>query len=80
LFARLRPEEIGVTLGESCLMSPVKSVSGVLVAAPGEGHRFRPDLPACDACRRPECGKRMASVLERPRRAGPAASPLGQEG
>ncbi|PWB67687.1 MAG: hypothetical protein C3F15_17545, partial [Holophagae bacterium] len=32
LFAALRPEEIGITLNESCLMEPLKSVSGVLVA------------------------------------------------
>jgi hypothetical protein len=65
LFAALRPEEIGVTLNDSCLMTPVKSVSGVLVAAPGEGHRFRPDLPECDRCRTRECGRRMAAALGR---------------
>jgi hypothetical protein len=67
LFAALRPEEIGVTLNDSCLMSPIKSVSGVLVAAPGEGHRFRPDFPVCDSCRNRECGRRMASALGRPK-------------
>jgi hypothetical protein len=44
-------------------MTPVKSVSGVLVSAPAEAHRFRPDFPFCRACRRRECGRRMASVL-----------------
>jgi hypothetical protein len=63
LFDALRPEEIGVTLNDSCLMSPIKSVSGVLVAAPGEAHKFRPDFPFCDDCRTRECGRRMASVL-----------------
>ena len=63
LFAALRPEEIGVTLNDSCLMSPIKSVSGVLVGAPGEAHRFRPDFPFCDDCQTRECGRRMASVL-----------------
>jgi hypothetical protein len=65
LFDALRPEEIGVTLNESCLMSPIKSVSGVLVAGPGEAHRFRPDFPFCDDCRTHECGSRMASVLKK---------------
>ena len=32
LFDFLRPEEIGMTLNASCLMQPLKSVSGVLVA------------------------------------------------
>jgi hypothetical protein len=65
LFETLRPEEIGVTLNDSCLMSPIKSVSGVLVGATGEAHRFRPDFPFCDDCRTHECGRRMASVLKR---------------
>ena len=65
LFAALRPEEIGVTLNDSCLMSPLKSVSGVLVAGPGEAHRFRPDFPFCDDCQTRECGRRMASVLRK---------------
>lgn len=65
LFAALRPEEVGVSLNDSCLMTPIKSVSGVLVAGAGETHRFRPDFPFCDACRTRECGRRMASVLRK---------------
>jgi hypothetical protein len=65
LFDALRPHEIGVTLNDSCLMSPIKSVSGVLVAGPGEAHRFRPDFPFCDDCRTRDCGRRMASVLRK---------------
>jgi len=65
LFARLRPEAIGVTLNDSCLMTPIKSVSGVLVAGPGEIHRFRPDFDFCDECKTRACGARMASVLRR---------------
>jgi cobalamin-dependent methionine synthase I len=63
LFDALRPEEIGVTLNDSCLMSPIKTVSGVLVAGPGETHKFRPDFPFCEGCQTRECGRRMASVL-----------------
>jgi hypothetical protein len=65
LFDALRPEEIGVTLNESCLMSPIKTVSGVLVAGPGEAHRFRPNFPFCDDCQTHECGRRLASVLKK---------------
>jgi Vitamin B12 dependent methionine synthase, activation domain len=64
LFDALRPHEIGVTLNESCLMSPIKSVSGVLVAGVPQAHRFRPDFPFCHQCRTHECGPRMASVLK----------------
>jgi len=65
LFDALRPEEIGVTLNDSCLMSPIKTVSGVLVAGPGAAHKFRPDFPFCEDCRTHECGRRMASVLKK---------------
>ncbi len=37
LFATLRPDEIGISLNDSCLMHPIKSVSGVLVLAPVGG-------------------------------------------
>ena len=65
LFDALRPEEIGVTLNDSCLMSPIKTVSGVLVAGPGEAHRFRPNFPFCHDCQTHECGPRMASALRK---------------
>ena len=65
LFARLDPEQIGVTLNDSCLMTPIKSVSGVLVCGPGEIHRFRPDFDFCEDCKTQACGARMASVLKR---------------
>jgi hypothetical protein len=63
LFAATDPSAIGVTLNDSCLMSPIKSVSGVLLAGPKEIHRFRPDFPFCDECRNRTCGWRMATVL-----------------
>jgi hypothetical protein len=62
LSARLVSGEIGISLGESALMTPVKSVSGVLVAAPPPAHRFRPDLDFCDACTERTCLERMASL------------------
>ena len=61
LFAHLQPGEIGVTLGDSCLMQPLKSVSGVLVAGPEEIHVFAPSYPCCAECRDPSCRGRIAS-------------------
>ena len=49
---------------DSCLMQPLKSVSGVLVAGPGAIHGFAADYPFCAECRTRECRRRMASVLE----------------
>ncbi|MGE5198943.1 MAG: vitamin B12 dependent-methionine synthase activation domain-containing protein [Rhodospirillaceae bacterium] len=62
LFERLRPEEIGITLNDSCLMQPLKSVSGVLVAGRGPIHRFRPEFSFCEACATRQCLPRMRSV------------------
>jgi hypothetical protein len=64
LFAHLKPRELGVTLNESCLMQPVKSVSGVLVLAPIEAHEFNPAFPCCATCTTLDCQER-AAALER---------------
>lgn len=63
LFGALRPVEINVTLNDSCLMQPLKSVSGVMVAGAPAIHRFRPTYDFCDTCATHECRTRMASVL-----------------
>jgi len=63
LFERLAPEEIGVTLNASCLMHPLKSVSGVIVAGPGRIHRFPPDFPFCAECADKPCRARIAAAL-----------------
>jgi hypothetical protein len=62
LFELLRPGEIGVTLNASCLMQPLKSVSGVLVAGPPESHFFDNDYDFCDVCATHECRERIASL------------------
>ncbi|MCX6843389.1 MAG: hypothetical protein NTX53_14035 [candidate division WOR-3 bacterium] len=64
LFQALRPEEIGITLRESCLMEPLKSISGVLVAARPEVHRFDNTYPFCSACTTQTCRSRIAAVEE----------------
>jgi hypothetical protein len=65
LFGALKPEEIGITLGASFLMTPIKSVSGVLVSGPAEIHRFVPDYPFCRACRARSCHARMEATERR---------------
>jgi len=62
LFEFLRPDTIGITLTDTCLMEPLKSVSGVLVAGPASIHRFRPRYSFCADCRTHECLDRMESV------------------
>lgn len=58
LFAELRPEEIGIRLRESCLMEPLKSVSGVIVAGPAEIHEIGEEYPFCADCATKSCRER----------------------
>jgi hypothetical protein len=64
LFAHLAPGEIDITLNASCLMVPLKSVSGVLVAGPSDIHRFVPDFPFCSECADKPCRPRIASLAQ----------------
>ena len=62
LFEHLRPVDLGIGLTASCLMDPVKSVSGVLVAGLPPIHTFRPTYPFCTACESKMCRARIAGV------------------
>ena len=59
LFKKLGPEDVGITLRESCLMEPLKSVSGVIVCGPAEIHEFDPDYSFCSACKTHSCSARI---------------------
>jgi len=63
LFEVLKPERIGISLNASYLMEPLKSVSGVLVAADREAHDFDIDFTFCTDCGGQECRERIQSVL-----------------
>ena len=62
LFKALDPEEIGITLSPSCLMTPLKSISGVMVGGPGEIHDFVADYPFCVTCTDKGCRARIRRV------------------
>lgn len=64
LFDRLQPERIGVTLNSSCLMQPLKSVSGVLMIGPPSIHDFHNDYDFCELCSTYQCRGRIASLSE----------------
>jgi len=63
LFEFLQPERVGISLNSSYLMEPLKSVSGVLVAADREAHDFDIDFDFCADCANQECRERIQSVL-----------------
>ncbi len=63
LFEYLQPEHIGVSLRDSFLMEPLKSVSGVLIAGPGELHDLPTDYPCCGECETQGCRERLRALL-----------------
>ena len=62
LFQFLKPGKIGITLNGSCLMTPLKSVSGVLVSGPGNIHTFDNNYSFCEECTTYSCKSRMKSI------------------
>lgn len=59
LFRFLKPIQIGITINASCLMTPIKSVSGVLVAGEKDIHIFPIGFSYCDLCTTQSCQERM---------------------
>lgn len=64
LFERLDPERIGLTLTDSCLMQPMKSISGVFVGGPVRIHLFSDSYDFCEECRTRVCRHRIRQVLD----------------
>jgi len=64
LFAALDPGAIGITLSDSCLMEPVKSVSGVVVIGPARIHDFNDDYDFCAECATRDCRDRIRRITE----------------
>jgi cobalamin-dependent methionine synthase I len=66
LFAGLGADTAGISLTESCLMHPLKSVSGVIIAGAPEVHGFVNDYSFCTECTGKECRERIRSVADSP--------------
>lgn len=66
LFEFLRPAEIGITLLESFLMTPLKSISGVLLMGKKEIHIIEDDYPFCSQCKTHSCQQRIRAFLPEP--------------
>ncbi len=64
LFQFLKPDKIGITLNDSCLMTPLKSVSGVLVSGPSAIHIFNSNYSFCEECTTYSCKIRMHSITK----------------
>ncbi|UCG60782.1 MAG: hypothetical protein JSV52_10665 [Candidatus Zixiibacteriota bacterium] len=64
LFDVLRPEEIGISLNDSFLMNPLKSVTGVIVVGPKEIFDFDDSFRFCGECRAHTCIDRLKILRE----------------
>ena len=64
LFDALRPSEIGISLNESYLMQPLKSISGIIIA--GEKHIFYFDdtFSFCRDCADHSCRERIQTIMD----------------
>ena len=62
LFEALRPESIGISLNDSFLMQPLKSVSGAVLAGPSEMHDISMSYPACGECKTQGCQARIRAL------------------
>ncbi|MFH1842515.1 MAG: hypothetical protein ABIF77_04860, partial [bacterium] len=62
LFAALQPETIGITLRPSCLMEPLKSISGVIIGGPAASHLFNDDYRFCTECAEHGCQERQRTL------------------
>ncbi len=63
LFDYLVPEEIGITLRDSFLMQPLKSISGVIIAGHQEIFDFENTFGFCEECSTWACRERIGAVL-----------------
>ncbi len=59
LFEKLHPERIGISLNDNFLMSPIKSVTGVLAGGDPSVHVFSPGYGFCADCRTKSCYERL---------------------
>ena len=62
LFEVLKPEDINISLNESCLMIPLKSVSGVLIEGDKKIHQFESNYNFCSDCTTYSCKLRMKKI------------------
>lgn len=62
LFEFLHPEDIGITLLESFLMKPLKSISGVIVFGKKEIFVLDESYPFCGQCKTRSCRDRIKAL------------------
>jgi hypothetical protein len=64
LFDALIPETIGIRINESCLMAPIKSISGVIIHGRKDLFNFEDVFSFCGECATHACRERIKALLE----------------
>jgi hypothetical protein len=64
LFEYLNPGDIGISLRESFLMEPLKSISGVVVCGREDIFDFDDSFPFCSECETRSCRERLGQVKQ----------------
>jgi hypothetical protein len=64
LFKALEPGAIGISLNDSCLMQPLKSISGVMIAGPKDIFEFDDVFSFCRDCADHTCRQRLRELAE----------------
>jgi len=64
LFERLGPEEIGIELRETFLMTPLKSTSGVMIAGHKDIFEFECSYSFCNDCTTFSCRDRLEGLRQ----------------
>jgi len=67
LFEFLHPEEIGISLLNSFLMKPLKSISGVMVVGKKEIFVFEDSYSFCSGCETRSCRERIRALFKESR-------------
>jgi len=62
LFRYLKPGDIGISLNESFMMTPLKSISGVLISGKKEIHYIKEDFDFCRECIGKDCRERINNL------------------
>ncbi len=62
LLEFLQASQIGIKLNESFLMSPEKSISGVIISGEKKIHFFKNNFSFCNACTHKSCRARIRSL------------------
>ena len=63
LFEVLRPGEIGITLNESYLMQPLKSITGAIIVGRKEIFNFDDTFSFCGTCAEHNCRERIQALM-----------------